>query len=426
MESALIYNLFPRLTGTLDQWPRHLDRAREMGFNWIFINPFHYPGFSGSLYAVKHYERLNPDFLPPDAPSDGLEMLETVVQEARDRGLKLIMDLVINHTAVDSPLTESHPGWYAHDGEGKIAHPSAIDPSDVSKVTVWGDLAKIDNEGAEDRNELWAYWRHLVDRFARLGFNGFRCDAAYQVPMALWRHLIAHTKEQHPEVIFLAETLGCLTDEVLQFKGVGFDYLFNSSKWWNFDAPWCLEQHEAYRHIAPSISFPESHDTARLAHEMGSREQLQRQRYAFAAAFSQGVMIPIGYEYGFVRRLNVVRTTPEHWEIPGCDLVPFIGQVNRIKGQYPALAEEGSFRLHRTLDRPALILEKRGNEGDSVLLVLNKDWHQPQKVQLPDLNEILGTARAKVLRICRDGFEPEFANTELDLEKAEVVYIVAD
>ncbi len=33
-----------------------------MGFNAVYINPFHYPGFSGSLYAVKDYYRLNPRF----------------------------------------------------------------------------------------------------------------------------------------------------------------------------------------------------------------------------------------------------------------------------------------------------------------------------------------------------------------------------
>jgi hypothetical protein len=29
--------------------------AREMGFNWLYVNPFRDPGFPGSLYAVKDY-----------------------------------------------------------------------------------------------------------------------------------------------------------------------------------------------------------------------------------------------------------------------------------------------------------------------------------------------------------------------------------
>ncbi len=61
----LVYNLFPRLVGPATRWPEHAARAAEMGFNWLYLNPWHYPGFSGSLYAVKEYGRLNPLFLPP-------------------------------------------------------------------------------------------------------------------------------------------------------------------------------------------------------------------------------------------------------------------------------------------------------------------------------------------------------------------------
>jgi starch synthase (maltosyl-transferring) len=88
-------------------------------------------------------------------------------------------------------------------------------------------------------------------------------------------------------------------EDVLALKQAGFDYFFNSSKWWDFREPWALEQQERFRGIAPSISFPETHDTTRLMADSGGDEQVQRQRYAFAAAFSAGVMMPIGYEFGF-------------------------------------------------------------------------------------------------------------------------------
>ena len=55
---------------------------------------------------------------------------------------------------------------------------------------------------------------------------------------------------------------------VLALADAGFDYLFNSVKWWDFKRPWLLEQYEAFRHIAPSIGFPESHDTDRLVSEL--------------------------------------------------------------------------------------------------------------------------------------------------------------
>ena len=54
-EGLRIYNLFPTLAGTVRQWTTHLPRIAAMEFNAVYINPFHYTGFSGSLYAVKDY-----------------------------------------------------------------------------------------------------------------------------------------------------------------------------------------------------------------------------------------------------------------------------------------------------------------------------------------------------------------------------------
>ena len=63
-----IYNLFPLLCGTVRQWEEHLPRIAAMGFSWVYVNPFHYPGFSGSLYAVKDYYRINDLMRDGDRP----------------------------------------------------------------------------------------------------------------------------------------------------------------------------------------------------------------------------------------------------------------------------------------------------------------------------------------------------------------------
>ena len=61
MTPPLIYNLFPRLVGPTTRWPEHAARAAAMGFDWLYLNPWQYPGFSGSLYAIKD--------LPPAEPA---------------------------------------------------------------------------------------------------------------------------------------------------------------------------------------------------------------------------------------------------------------------------------------------------------------------------------------------------------------------
>jgi starch synthase (maltosyl-transferring) len=429
MTPPLIYNLFPRLLGPTTRWVDSVRRALAMEFNWIYLNPWHYPGFSGSLYAPKELWRLNPHFLPPDADPHSLDPLRDFLAEARELGAPVMMDLVINHTAKDSPLIQEHPAWFVRDEHGEVVSPFVVDPDDPGKKTVWGDLAEVDNAHSPDRDALWSYWAELVRRSLELGFAGFRCDAAYKVPAELWRTLIDEARRVRPDVQFFAETLGAPREEVLALKQAGFDYFFNSSKWWNFREPWALEQHAQFGEIAPSIAFPESHDTARLAAETGGDERVQRQRYAFAAAFSAGVMMPIGYEYGFRRQVNVVETMPADWERRSFDLRDFVARVNRLKLRLPLLHGEGQLRAPWDLGSDVLLLERRSEAaGDRRGWILVNTVRDGEREVFPaELASDPSIARShRLFRVCLDAApeEGEPVPERLTLAPAEVAYVL--
>jgi starch synthase (maltosyl-transferring) len=335
-EGLRIYNLFPTLAGTIRDWMGHLPRIAGMGFNAVYINPFHYPGFSGSLYAVKDYYRLNPRFRGKESGDDDT-LLRRFTDAAHGHGLRVLMDLVVNHTSKDSELVASHPDWFARDRRGEFVSPSVADPADPTRKTVWADLAELDYRPPQ-QHQILAYFQQLVGHYIGLGFGGFRCDAAYKVPTEVWRGLIGTAKATSSEVIFCAETVGAPLEAVLALAEAGFDYLYNSVKWWDFDSPWLLEQYEAFRHIAPSIGFPESHDTKRLAAELlaagipgAAIEPHYRQAYAFAASYSTGVMMPIGFEFGWSRALDVVATRADEPEPKRFDLSGFIAEVNAMR-----------------------------------------------------------------------------------------------
>lgn len=253
-EGLRIYNLFPTLAGTVRQWQEHLPRIAAMGFNAVYVNPFHYPGFSGSLYAVKDYYRLNPRFRG-DEPADDDALLGDFTKEARAQGLRVIMDLVINHTSKDSELVTAHPGWFEHDVKGEIVSPYATDPADPKRKTVWGDLAELDYR-APQRGQIVAYFQDLVRHYLQLGFAGFRCDAAYKVPAEVWRGLTGAAKAAAPEVVFCAETVGAPKEAVLALAGAGFDYLYNSVKWWDFKSPWLLSSMKHFAISHRRSAFP--------------------------------------------------------------------------------------------------------------------------------------------------------------------------
>lgn len=371
----LLYNLFPLLVGDVRQWTPHLQRAADLGFDSVFVNPIQYPGYSGSLYSTKDYFRLNPLIAEGSTRRAAEGAFRRMAREAEDLGLKLIVDLVISHCAFDSDLIKKHPEWFLRE-KGKVVHPSCMEGQ---KRVVWRDLAQFDHRGTTDKEGLHAYLLKVVEYLMGLGVSGFRCDAAYQVPASFWKRLIRATREQHSKALFLAETLGCSPQETIHTARAGFDYIFNSSKWWDYSSPWLLEQYSLTREDTPSIGFPESHDTERLAAEVRGNVEAIKQRYLFSAFFSSGVMMPVGFEYAFRKRLHVVKTRPADWEFPTADLTSFIREVNRAKAANPVLMEEAPLEL-LPCDNPNILFLWKGSlrARQEALLILNKDVHNEQ------------------------------------------------
>jgi starch synthase (maltosyl-transferring) len=97
-----------------------------MEFDWLFINPIQLSGFSGSLYSIKDYYAIDPRMTdPPAGPPE--DQLRRMISDARELGLRVMMDLVINHTAFDSPLLSAHPAWYKRGAGGKPVSPGTRD-----------------------------------------------------------------------------------------------------------------------------------------------------------------------------------------------------------------------------------------------------------------------------------------------------------
>jgi hypothetical protein len=153
----------------------------------------------GSCFAITRYEaseRLGGD-----------EALVRLRDRLHRRGLKLILDFVPNHTALDHPWMRDHPEYYV--------------PGSA------GDLAR------EPQN----YYRVLAELERVAGLcDGVRCDMAmlvlpdvfrrtWDIPAEpFWPRAIAQVKEKHPGFLFLAEVYWDLEWELQQ---QGFDCTYD-------------------------------------------------------------------------------------------------------------------------------------------------------------------------------------------------------
>jgi len=112
------------------------------------------------------------------------------VQAAHQHHIRVILDMVADHTSRDSVMM-THPQFYQHDAAGKMVTPHG-----------WSDVAALNYGNPELRKYMlgvFAYW--LKD----FNLDGFRCDAASFVPTSFWDEVRAQTERIRPDVLLLAE-----------------------------------------------------------------------------------------------------------------------------------------------------------------------------------------------------------------------------
>jgi len=138
----------------------------------------------GNPYAVKSYERVNPEYGTEDD-------LKRLVARAHDLNMRVILDWVPNHTAWDNPLLDQHPDWYQRTSDNR-ARP-------VSDEFNW--IAQLDWSKPGLRDYMAGVMESWVKRF---DVDGFRIDFAHSMPPAFFEALRPRL-EKHKPVFLLAE-----------------------------------------------------------------------------------------------------------------------------------------------------------------------------------------------------------------------------
>lgn len=193
VKDAVIYEIFPRQysnKGDFNSITKDLDRLQNLGVTVLWIMPIHpigklkAKGTVGSPYAVQDFYAINPDY----GTSDDFKRL---VSEAQKRGMKVIIDIVANHTSWDSVMMKTK-GFHTTNEKGEIIPP----------VPDWADVADLNYNNPELRK----YMIEMLKMWVRdYNLDGFRCDVAGFVPTDFWETARAEVDKIKPNTIWLAE-----------------------------------------------------------------------------------------------------------------------------------------------------------------------------------------------------------------------------
>jgi glycosidase len=193
VREATIYSVYVRSfspEGTFAGLERRLPELKKLGVTVLWLLPIHPVGVRnrkgtlGSPYAVRDYYGINPEF---GTMADFKRLLAAVHRQ----GMRLVIDLVANHTSWDSKLLTDHPDWFTHNAAGAIVAPNAD----------WTDVADLDYA----RSGLREYMITMMVWWVRdVGIDGFRCDVAELVPTDFWEEARARLNRIKP-VMMISE-----------------------------------------------------------------------------------------------------------------------------------------------------------------------------------------------------------------------------
>jgi glycosidase len=268
LRDGVLYEIFPRdfsAAGNLNGVTARLDELKDLGVTILWIMPIHpigeksRKGAFGSPYSIKDYYAVDPQY-------GTLNDFKRLVSEAHQRNLKVIMDLVANHTAWDSVMM-GHREYYQQNAQGKIIPP---DPA-------WTDVAGLNYGNPELRRymiTMMKYWVQTSD------VDGFRCDVASNVPLDFWEAARAQLESVKPDIMLLAEA----SEPALLVKAFDVDYawplmgtlndvLVNGAPATNLRASWEESQRQFPRE-ALHMRVTDDHDEARAVSRFGVRGAL--------------------------------------------------------------------------------------------------------------------------------------------------------
>lgn len=205
------------LQGIIDK----LDYLKGMGVTAIWVSPLfeQVEGLMLDKYAAMHgywtkdFKRINPRFLRPDENNSlrDCTVFDRLISEMHKRGMKLILDIVCNHS---SPDVNGHKGelyddgtliadfyndqnnWYYH-------NPEITDWEDEYQLLYYemAGLATFNDTNPDYRNYIKSAIKQWLDR----GVDALRVDTVKHMPLWFWQEFNGDIRTHKPSVFIFGE-----------------------------------------------------------------------------------------------------------------------------------------------------------------------------------------------------------------------------
>ena len=388
LRQQIIYSVYVRdhtEEGTFLAIIPDLDRIKALGTDIIWFMPIHpigVKGKKGSLgcpYANRDYRTTNPLY-------GSMDDFRKLAEEIHRRGMKVMIDVVYNHTSPDAVLLKEHPDFYYRDAEGNTGN----------KIGDWADVIDLDYSN----RKLWDYQIESLKMWAGI-VDGFRCDVASFVPVEFWKEARKAVEEVRPGCIWLAETVHMRFGNLARSTGFysardteefeAFDIEYQYDVWEAFErfidgdgalSAWTdmLDFQEAvYPENYNKLRFLENHDQPRIRGRVSTESDLEN--YTAMLYFLKGTtLLYAGQEFSCIHQPSLFER--EVIERSGRDISSLLVKLAEIKKN--GLSEDDNFSASADDKHAIAVMERRNGDLRKIGVFSLRSESAEIRVDVPD------------------------------------------
>lgn len=194
LKNSIIYQVFPRnftKEGNFTSLTKKIDYFKELNVDILYLLPINQigkigrKGSLGSPYAIQDYLKINEEY-------GDLEDFKTLINEAHNKNIKIMIDIVFNHTSRDSLIYKEHNEWMYKNSLNQCAN----------KMGDWSDVYDLDLTNPE----LIKYLVNVIRYYSSLGVDGYRFDVASLLTSTLIKEIKSMLDKEFPNTILLGES----------------------------------------------------------------------------------------------------------------------------------------------------------------------------------------------------------------------------
>lgn len=390
MQQPVIYSMYIRnhtIEGTFEAAKQDLERIKELGVDVIWLLPIHpigqekRKGVLGSPYAISDYRAINSEY-------GTLDHFREFIESAHLVGMKVIIDVVYNHTALDHHWVQTHPEYYYKNEAGEFGN----------KVGDWTDVIDLDYTN----QDLWDEQINNLKYWLEIGVDGFRCDVPSLIPSRFWMRVRSELEQINPEVLMVAESIEPAFITTLRRDGFtalsdselypAFDYTYDydiyqfQKAYLDGHFPFSMfhEKVRQQQYLLPNnaykLRFVENHDQERIESICQSDEDQKIQWLAWIY-FQKGATLL----YGGVETTNRYTPTlfdrePVEWTEMNPRYVSILKALKALKVN--EIVQKGYYEVD-PFDREGLFVGRYTYENKVILGYFNTDCNE-KWVRLPN------------------------------------------